>query len=457
MSTQPWIEQAIFTSARSAHREGYHLVASSPGILPEDARELVTWGPTHDSLNHHCPVAGSLNFHPLPSGAHCISRSTAAGAEYSDRGGTCVYTQCLVVPREVLGRFAWNAFRVAEAATAAGHLQVLTSPPATLPTLRLVGRASIVDVPLLEHVIAQIGAETLMALMASLATTPTVALTAALPPEQLMGAMISLIPPPCRPLVAFSTGLSFSPRRPYQLLAVDPQSAAAKTLDQRTDVLLWQGAAPPVVSLPAWAESILSWLRRRDWDRLQASYRELAEGMTWDDLPQHHWTLPQTAAIAEGATRSRRPVGEIRVAHAPHREECVHPECPLEVELESQFPEYWSQLHPEIQSCVQELGRVLVTTLQQGEGADKSRTTPATASLEDLWSKLCSTCEERLLEAIRETAMQQTVTTWLAYDRADSRRAIAAMDIVGLLFCPQALAGQTARRSEDYPATGRNC
>ena len=44
------IEQAIFTSAKSDRASGYHLVSRSPGITEADARDLASWGPSHDSL-----------------------------------------------------------------------------------------------------------------------------------------------------------------------------------------------------------------------------------------------------------------------------------------------------------------------------------------------------------------------------------------------------------------------
>ena len=79
------IEQAIFTSAETDCSAGYRLVAQSPGLSGDDARELTTWCPSHDSLLDSGPDAVSFNFHPLPSGAYCASRTVPAGAEYSGR------------------------------------------------------------------------------------------------------------------------------------------------------------------------------------------------------------------------------------------------------------------------------------------------------------------------------------------------------------------------------------
>ena len=119
----PRIEQAVFTSIESDAAAGYAVVARSPGVCEEDARELAVWGPSHDSMLDSSPAAESYNFHPLPSGAWCISRSVPVGGE-CHAGGQRVYTQCLVVPPEVLLRFGNNPFALMHAASADGLWQV---------------------------------------------------------------------------------------------------------------------------------------------------------------------------------------------------------------------------------------------------------------------------------------------------------------------------------------------
>ena len=82
-----FVEQAIFTSLKTRRQEGYQLAAVSPGIASEGAKELEVWGPAHDSLLDGMQGASSVNFHPLTSGDYCVSRTVAAGEEYSGRGG----------------------------------------------------------------------------------------------------------------------------------------------------------------------------------------------------------------------------------------------------------------------------------------------------------------------------------------------------------------------------------
>ena len=72
------IEQAIFTSAETERAAGYQVVAQSAGVCEADARELAVWGPSHDSMLEFDSDATNINFHPLPSGAYCVSRTAPA-------------------------------------------------------------------------------------------------------------------------------------------------------------------------------------------------------------------------------------------------------------------------------------------------------------------------------------------------------------------------------------------
>ena len=108
------VEQAIFTSAEADREAGYQVVARSAGLCAADARNW-PWGPWRDSLLELGPEAKSLNFHPLPSGAYCVSRSMPAGWEQG--GGQRVHTQCRIVPPEVFSRFANNPLRMIRTVT----------------------------------------------------------------------------------------------------------------------------------------------------------------------------------------------------------------------------------------------------------------------------------------------------------------------------------------------------
>ena len=133
------IEQAVFTSARTDRARGYHLVAGSPGIRVEDARQLSAWAPAHGSLCGTELDAQSVNFHPLASGAVCVSRSAAAGAEYSGRSGPRVYTQFFVVPAEVSRAIRQQSAGISAGGERAWRAEVVRSRAADSAGVRFAG------------------------------------------------------------------------------------------------------------------------------------------------------------------------------------------------------------------------------------------------------------------------------------------------------------------------------
>ena len=214
------IEQAVFTSAETDQSAGYQVVATSAGVSEADAKELAVWGPSHDALLESTPNAVSYNFHPLPSGSYCVSRTTPAGWEYSGRGGARVYSQCLVVSPKTLARFANNPFALLRAALAAGLLELHDEVPKRLEPLRLAGRAAAVDSSLLARLCASPGPDWLAALVQAALGSATVAVVGGPPAEHVIAGLVNCMPPECRPQFSFSTGLKFSSRRPFRLVAV---------------------------------------------------------------------------------------------------------------------------------------------------------------------------------------------------------------------------------------------
>ncbi len=214
------VEQAVFTSARTDRSAGYQLVGRSPGVCEADARQLAVWGPSHDALLELGAEAGSINFHPLPSGAYCVSRTSAAGWEYSGRGGHRVYTQCLIVPPHVLERFSNNPFAVVRAAVASGAMRVFDRVPHRLEPVRLVGTALPVDQELLAKLAGNPGPQAMAALVQAARDAECLAVASPLPADTLLAGLISCLPPECRRRFPLSTGLKFSSRRPLRLVAL---------------------------------------------------------------------------------------------------------------------------------------------------------------------------------------------------------------------------------------------
>jgi hypothetical protein len=239
------IEQAIFTSAESDHAVGYHLVARSPGIDECDARELTVWGPSHDSLeSSSVATAASVNFFRLPSGAYCVSKTQLAGEEYSGRG-LRTYTHCLVVPPQVLVRFANNPFALLRAAWAKGMLRVCDAVPNQLVPFQLAGRAAPVDEGLIGQFVEQCGASTIGRLIEAVIEPQPVVLIGVRKPEATVAGILNLLPLSSRGELSFATGLKYSQRRPFHLLIASEESAELRRL-YRQQLVTVIDVSPPV-------------------------------------------------------------------------------------------------------------------------------------------------------------------------------------------------------------------
>lgn len=222
------VEQAVFASARTERGDGYQLVAVSPGVADEDRRALTTWCPSHDALLDDDPTAKSVNFHRLPSGAYSIARTSPAGAEFSGRGGAQVRTHCLITPPEVLARFGSNPFAVLRAALAGGKVVQGDQTPRHLRAFNLVGRARPASEKRLRDVCDTWGPDVLARFVHVATHASAVGLCAADASEPLIEAMLSCLPAECRAEFSFSTGLKYSPRRPFRVVGLADQHMAVR-------------------------------------------------------------------------------------------------------------------------------------------------------------------------------------------------------------------------------------
>jgi hypothetical protein len=242
------IEQAIFTSAESDHAVGYHLAARSPGLDEADARELTVWGPSHDSLESGSLAnAASVNFFRLPSGSYCVSKSQLAGEEYSRRG-LRTYTNCLVVSPDVLARFSNNPFALLRAAWAKGLLKVCDTVPTQLVPFQLAGRAAPVDEGLIGQLIEQCGAAAIGRLIEAALGDKPVVLLGVQKPEATVAGLLNLLPLSCRRELSFTTGLKYSPRRPFHLLIATQESAELRRLFRQQLVSVVDVSPPAMIA-----------------------------------------------------------------------------------------------------------------------------------------------------------------------------------------------------------------
>ena len=282
------VEQAIFTSAKTDRAVGYQVIAHSPGLNKDDVRELAVWCPSHDSLLQSGAEAVSLNFHPLPSGSYCVSRTVPAGWEYSGRGGVRVYTHCLIVPAQVMARFADNPFAILHAALAAGAMEIRNPLPTRLESQPLVGGATPVDQTLLVRLSSIPGPRAMAILVQAALDAACLAVISVQAPSELFLGLMNCLPPACRRLISFSTGLKFSLRRPFHLIALsgDPSEQRWMSHQNNVTVLDLTGRNPlPSIPIDGWAQFIERALTTGQTSFLAAELSKRRFDLSLEDLP----------------------------------------------------------------------------------------------------------------------------------------------------------------------------
>ncbi len=226
------LEQAVFTSAQTGRGSGYQLVARSPAVSHDDARELTARGPSHDSLLFPELDRPGFIFFELPSGAFALGRTTADGAEYSQRRGMRVYTHFVIASAETLARFSNNPLALLKAARADGVLEPRQEIDPRLPSVSITGGASIVDRTSICRVREEIGDLRLATALDAMLTEEHVAIAASQSPEALFAALLSCLPLSCRTAFSFTAGLKFSHRRTCRLTTVSDEPAEHRQINR---------------------------------------------------------------------------------------------------------------------------------------------------------------------------------------------------------------------------------
>jgi hypothetical protein len=448
------VEQAVFTSGETDRLAGYQVAGRSPGVCEADARELAVWGPSHDSLLESGPEAVSINFHPLPSGAFCVSRTTAAGWEYSSRGGHRVYTQCLVVPLEVLRRFANNPLALMRAALAGGMLEVHQRVPRRLEPLRMAGGAAPVDQTLLARLAAGPGPQAMATLIQSALDSLCLAVAGRPSAGELIAGLLNCLPPECRTEFSFSTGLKFSSRRPFRIAALSGDPAERRWVAHHQNVTVWESpenGSPASVPVDGWARFIervlasgrtsflATQLSKRRFhlapDDLSALGLQLLEDLDASALRSDH----RPAAAESVAPRAGIPAAAsqgsdgLKRAHAAHyRFAKSSAAAPERLQAGAPSQALGASL-PEVQEKLERLDDVVY------EAIDGQAT--ALEQLEKLWPEVLAELGDELVAESREQYLRYALTIWedsLGPDGVRSpARAMRALDVLCLLFAEE--------------------
>lgn len=444
------IEQAVFTSAKTDRAQGYQLLSRSPGLAECDARELSAWGPSHGSLLKQPGECSSTNFFTLASGLHCVSRTSVAGAEYSGRGGGLVYTQFLVVPPEVLARFANNPFAVLRAAAASGALRVHEAVPEALEPVHLGGQAPVVDLGLMAQLARDPGPAAVATLVQTALASDRVAIFSEAPCEQLIAGLFNVLPVECRLEFSFTTGLKFSPGRLVRLSSLPPEQSSWRAIARCGITLLRLDSTSPSddLSWEGWAAWVAAVLSAGKLSVLTAELEQARPGLTCADL--HSLSEPLQAGLQSQPREpedspSRKPARRnVRAVEQPtmtgrtrQRADSAHRAYQASLVIEGSprlshldaLADKLSEQPPEVLDLLERIDDLVFGAI--------SGDSQALAELETLWPMVASQLEDELVERSREQYLRCALS--ICNDFAECgvqrpERAMAAVDVLCVLF-----------------------
>lgn len=457
------IEQAVFGSAQTHRTEGYHLLRRTTGLADVDARDLVAWCPTHDSLLRSSLQATSVNFHRLASGAFCISRSRPAGSEYSCRGGQHVMTHCLIVPADILLRFSNNPFAVLRAATALGAVADHEGVPDRLDPINLRGRSTSVDCGLIESFRQSHSARLPLQLLNELTAAHRVGCVSGIAPEQLVAVLLNLLPVSVRAEISFATGLKFSPCRPFRLQILPNDRAEVRRFMRQANIsVVDDGDAELGKALrgrwPHLIEELLQ-VGGLDWLADELGQARHANGTLagLEDLATelqakfHVWQSKKTSSCAETTASpgsplldpSRRPKtgqeiaeprgaeGDVRRDDAAHRRrgKAASTATLSRPSANASGEKKTNPLDPKIMEVLNHLDEAVFAAI----GGDAA----ALERLSVLWPLIQDELSDALLEESRENYLRHALASWSAQETGANRspgRAATALDVLCLLF-----------------------
>lgn len=434
------IEQAVFTSAKTDRAQGYQLLSRSPHLSEADARELAVWAPSHGALLESGEAATSANCFKLASGALCVSRTSQAGAEYSGRG-ELIYTQFLIVPPDVMTRFANNPFAILRATSANGALCVRENTPETLPPLQLAGRAPMVDLSLVAQLARDPGPEVMATLVEQALTSEQLGIYCEVPAEQMIAGLLNLLPVECRTEFSFSTGLKYSPLRSVRISALPADESAWRSLARHgMTILKLDRHAASHEARPGWAAWIEDVLRSGKLSVLAAELEQPRPGLSCRDLDalgsRLHRSLHPSHDQPEAATAEHRPAPSVP-ARPQQRADRAHPqhissvtvEEPMHAEALDHLAERLAQQPAPILEMLERIDDLVFAAIAGDTGA--------LAELEVLWPLTASELDADLVEQTREQYLRCALSLCgdtATGDRARPERALAAVDVLCVLF-----------------------
>ncbi|NIP86515.1 MAG: hypothetical protein GTO03_13490, partial [Planctomycetales bacterium] len=132
------------------------------------------------------------------------------------------------------------------------------------------------------------GPDWLASLVQAVLTTPTVGVTGGPPPDQVIAGLINCLPPECRTELSFSTGLRFSPRRPFRLIALLQDGEEQRRVRRLYELAVLDLSQPPPAQfapIDSWPRLIQRVLKSRRTSLLSSQFSHRQGELAPEDLP----------------------------------------------------------------------------------------------------------------------------------------------------------------------------
>jgi hypothetical protein len=299
-----YVDQAIFTSVRSAMADGYRIIASCPGLTTDEKREITQRSPSHDGLCDSSSSASGLASYPLGSGRRCIAASRHAGIEHTGRGGQRVYTHIVVLDRADFHRFRCHPFEVQAALRQAVGQDVLLDPSARLDRLALPLPKSCRPGPSHTGSTSRVrgNVDRIGDILSAVLNGRRIIVSAAPAPREVLSWALRGMPRAVRGSLAASFGLKLTPNRILTLAFIDSCGRETERMIRGRDVLLYDWQSPPAPE----SSPFDPWIRfvRTRWEQGRfAELEHLSARLTEDVTAQ---CLERIAALATDIRSGRR-------------------------------------------------------------------------------------------------------------------------------------------------------
>jgi hypothetical protein len=345
--------------------------------------------------------------------------------------------------------------------------------PDALEPFRLAGRAAIVDQALLAQLLTDPGVTWLAALVEAALASTAAAVVAGSQRHRLIAGLISCLPPECRTEFSFSTGLKYSPRRPFRLIGLGDDPVDQRRLLRQYEITVLELSDKPpkqFTALDGWGGFIACAIATGRSAFLSSQFsqprrqKSLAELDTWgnqlletlaesSDRDQHPPASPQPIQQKAGHSPPS-PSHEAEARPAP-ADEAPAAACVADDDDQrradaphTRFERQAASKHVApagiAEDPAQVLGRQCPNAVRMLELLDDTvfeaiaGKPAACEQLRVLWPELLATLGRDLIEESREQYIRHALRVWQECIDGDSIRnpatAIAAMEVVCLLF-----------------------